>query len=63
MREMIDIDWSVIKDRLEYATNKHDQIDSPDYVERMEYLKTLKKRLMNGERSTDLYETILSLDC
>jgi hypothetical protein len=63
MRKMIDIDWSVIKDRLEYITNQHDVIDSPDYLERMEYLKTLKNRLMKGERSDDLYETIINLEC
>jgi hypothetical protein len=63
MRKMIDIDWSVIKDRLEYITNQHDRIDSPNYVERMQYLKTLKNRLMKGERSDDLYETIINLEC
>lgn len=62
VREIIDIDWSIIFERIEEAIRKHNKTDSPDFVERMEYLKGLRDRLKHGERSEDLYTRIIDIE-
>ena len=62
MREIIDIDWSIVKERLEDAIKKQNKIDTTDYVDRMTDLTVLSSRLENGERSQDLYNEIMALE-